>query len=61
MLNFFKKKSKVENLMDRYKKLQEQAYKLSTISRVKSDQKQAEAQEILKEIETLEKLGSTDK
>ena len=47
--------------MDQYKKLQEQAYKLSTISRVKSDQKHAEALEVLKEIEKLEKLASTDK
>jgi hypothetical protein len=61
MLNFFKKKSKVENLMDQYKKLQQQAYKLSTISRVKSDQKHAEAQKILKEIESLEKLASKEK
>ncbi len=54
MFSFFKKKSKVEILNDKYKKLQEEGYQLSTTNRMRSDLKYAEAQELLKEIEALE-------
>ncbi len=54
MFNFFKKKSKVELLNEKYKKLQKEAYQLSTSNRMQSDLKYAEAQEVLKEIEALD-------
>ena len=57
MFGFFKKKSQVEILNEKYKKLQKEAYELSTVNRMQSDLKQAEAQEVLKEIEALEKAG----
>lgn len=53
MLNIFKKKSKVEKLNDQYKKLLEESYKLSTNNRRLSDNKVAEANEILKQIDLL--------
>ena len=58
MFGLFKKKSKVEILNSKYKKLQEQAFKLSTSSRAQSDQKYVEAEEVLKEIEAIQKAGT---
>ena len=55
MLNIFKKKSEIDVLNAQYKKLMEEAYKLSTISRAKSDSKYAEADAILKKIQELNK------
>jgi len=55
MFSFFKKKSKLDVLNEKYKKLQQEAYNLSTSNRKESDLKQAEAAEVLKEIEALEK------
>ncbi len=55
MFGLFKKKSKLEVLQKQYKKLQQEAYELSKSSRIKSDQKYAEAQEVLAQIEVLEK------
>ena len=52
---FFRKKSEKEILQNKYKKLLEEAHKLSTTDRKASDQKQFEANEILKKIEVLEK------
>jgi hypothetical protein len=57
MFSFLKKKSKLEILHENYKKLQQEAFRLSTTSRVQSDQKYAEAQEVLKQIEAIEKTG----
>ena len=54
MFSIFKKKSKLELLEEKYQKLVEEAYKLSTINRTQSDQKTAEADVVLKEIELLE-------
>ena len=54
MFNFFKKKSQADKLNEKYQKLQEEAYHLSTSNRMASDLKHAEAQEVLKEIEALE-------
>lgn len=54
MFNLFKKKSEKDTLIDQYKKLQKEAYQLSTSNRIKSDQKYAEAEEVLKKIEALE-------
>ena len=55
MFGFFKKKSPIKILNDKYEKLQKETYTLSTTNRTQSDQKYAEAQEVLKEIEALEK------
>ena len=55
MFSFFKKKSPIDILNDKYEKLQKEAYTLSTSNRMQSDLKYAEAQEVLKEIEALEK------
>ena len=55
MFSFFKKKSPIDILNDKYKKLQKEGYNLSTSNRMQSDLKYAEAQEVLKEIEALEK------
>ncbi|MBN3582992.1 Lacal_2735 family protein [Algoriphagus aestuarii] len=54
MFGLFKKKSEIELLQEKYKKLQEEAYKLSTVNRTASDQKQAEAEEVLNQIKKLE-------
>jgi hypothetical protein len=54
MFNLFRKKSKIEVLEKQYNKLLKESYKLSTISRKASDEKAAEADRLLKEIEHLE-------
>jgi hypothetical protein len=56
MFGLFKKKTNAEILNDTYKKLLEEAFKLSTTNRKESDSKYAEADAILKEIEQLKKL-----
>ena len=53
MFKLFTKKSRVESLQKRYEKLMKEYYKLSTTSRLESDRKFAEAQQILDEIESL--------
>jgi hypothetical protein len=53
MFGLFKKKSQVEKLELKYRKLLEEAYKLSTTNRKLSDVKTSEANEILKKIEQL--------
>ena len=53
MFNFFKKKSPLERLEATYKKLLEESYTLSSVNRRESDAKQAEANEVLKQIEQL--------
>lgn len=50
MFGLFKKKSPVEKLQKRYNKLMEEGYKLSTVNRKLSDEKYAEADEVLKQI-----------
>jgi polyhydroxyalkanoate synthesis regulator phasin len=47
-------KSKKEKLEARYKKLLEEAYKLSHVNRTQSDSKTAEADKVRKQIEALE-------
>ena len=54
MFGLFKKKSKKELLNAAYKKLMEESYRLSHTDRKASDLKRAEAEEILKEIESLD-------
>lgn len=53
MFGLFKKKSKVEKLQFEYKKLLEEAHRLSTSNRSLSDEKAYEANEILKEIDKI--------
>ena len=57
MFGIFKKKSKTEVLEKKYDNLLNEAYKLSTINRKASDEKAAEADLVLKEIEKLEIAG----
>ena len=53
MFGLFKKKSEAEQLQDKYRKLMEEAHRLSTIDRSASDQKHAEANEVMKQIDEL--------
>lgn len=55
MFNLFKKKSEKEKLQEKYGKLMAEAHKLSTTNRKMSDDKVAEAEEVLKEMDALEK------
>lgn len=55
MFGLFKKKDPAEGLRKKYKSLQQEAFTLSKIDRMKSDQKYAEAEEVMKEIEALKK------
>ena len=53
MFGIFKKKSPIEKLQDRYKKLLSEWHQLSSTDRSASDAKYAEAQSILNEIDNL--------
>ncbi|WP_298426733.1 Lacal_2735 family protein [uncultured Kordia sp.] len=53
MFGLFKKKSVKDKLYDQYTKLTKQAFDLSTSNRKLSDQKTAEAEAIMKQIEAL--------
>ena len=55
MFNLFKKKSKKEQLAEKYRKLLAESHRLSTTNRALSDQKVAEADEVLKQMDALEK------
>ncbi len=55
MFNLFRKKTHTEALNEKYKKLMDEAYKLSTINRKESDKKYAEANSLMNEIEALKK------
>ena len=50
MFRFFKKKSKIQKLKDKYQILIEQAYHLSKYNNSKSDAKTAEAGRVFSEI-----------
>ena len=50
MFNLFKKKSATAELEPQYKKLMEEAFRLSKINRTDSDAKYAEADQIMSEI-----------
>ena len=54
MFGIFKKKSPVEKLQEKYKKVMEEGYKLQSTNRTDSDSKYKEADDILKEIEVLQ-------
>ena len=51
MFGLFKKKTPEEKIQEQYKKLMAEAHKLSTIDRTKSDQKIAEAEELIKQLD----------
>lgn len=53
MFGLFKKKSEKEKLEQQYRKLIDESYKLSHTNRSASDQKAAEADQVLKRIESL--------
>ena len=53
-MSIFKRKSKKEKLSELYAKLMEEAHQLSTVNRKLSDQKIADAEKIIVEIESLE-------
>ncbi len=55
MFGLFKKKSPVEKLEAKHKKLLEEAFVLAKTNRSASDAKQVEANEILDQIELLRK------
>lgn len=50
MFGIFKKKSEKEKLLVKYEQLLKESYELSTINRKKSDQKNFEADELMKKI-----------
>jgi hypothetical protein len=55
MLGIFKKRSKLDVLQKDYEKLMGEWHRLSSIDRSKSDDKYAQAQKVLMEIEVLQK------
>jgi hypothetical protein len=53
MFGIFKKKTQKESLQAKYRKLMEEAHRLSTSNRKLSDKKIFEAEEVIKKIEKL--------
>ena len=53
MFGLFKKKTEVEKLNEKYDTLMKESFDLSKINRKASDEKYAEADKIMKEIEKL--------
>lgn len=53
MFGLFKKKTEKEKLSDQYNKLMKEAFELSKINRTASDSKYAQADAIMKKIESL--------
>jgi hypothetical protein len=53
MFGLFKKKTEIEKLNEKYDKLMKESFDLSKINRKASDEKYAEADKIMKEIEKL--------
>jgi len=51
----FKRKTETDKLQDKYDSLMKEGYRLSKINRTESDQKYFEANQVLNEIELLEK------
>ena len=56
MFGIFKSKPKLDKLQKQYEKLMSEWHKLSSIDRSKSDQKYAEAQKVLDQIDILKQL-----
>ena len=57
MFGLFKKKNKAEELQKKYEKLMKESYELSTVNRSASDEKRAQAEDVLKEIDMLASQG----
>ncbi|MCH2233741.1 MAG: Lacal_2735 family protein [Crocinitomicaceae bacterium] len=55
MFSLFKKKNPIDKMYKRYEALMAESHKLSTSNRSASDAKAKEADDLLKEIEVLEK------
>lgn len=53
MFGLFKGKSEKEKLQQKYEKLLEKSFQLSTTNRAQSDKVRAEAEEVLNKIEAL--------
>ena len=53
MFRLFKKKSEKEKLQAKYEQLMKQSYELSTSNRKAADEKAAEADAVLKQMESL--------
>ncbi|MDB9931792.1 Lacal_2735 family protein [Flavobacteriales bacterium] len=53
MFGLYKKKTEADKLQEEYAKLMKDAFDLSKTNRTKSDEKTAEAEEVLKKIEEL--------
>ncbi|MDG1779133.1 MAG: Lacal_2735 family protein [Flavobacteriaceae bacterium] len=53
MFGLFKRKTEVEKIQDRYKKLMAEWHDLSSVDRSASDAKYAEAQKVLEELDQL--------
>ena len=53
MFGFFKKKTPIDILNEKYQKLMEESFKLSKTDRKAADAKVAEAELVLKEIDSL--------
>ncbi|MFT7073910.1 Lacal_2735 family protein [Patiriisocius sp. Uisw_017] len=53
MFGLFKNKSEKDQLQKKYEQLLNESYKLSTTNRKQSDQKAAEAEEVMKKIAAL--------
>ena len=58
MFGIFKRKTEKEKLLIRYKKIKDEAFRLSKIDRRKSDEKEKEANDIL---DAIDKIESTKK
>ncbi len=58
MLGIFKRKSKLDILQEKYKKLMADWHKLSSINRAESDKRYAEADKILMQIDILKQAKS---
>lgn len=58
MFGLFKKKSPIDKLEERRKKLLEESFRLSKTDRTAADAKFAEAENLLKEIEALSHTNS---
>ena len=54
MFGIFKRKTEKEKLLVRYKKVKDEAYRLSKVDRRKSDEKEKEANDILDAIDKIE-------
>lgn len=54
MFGLFRKKTEKEKLQEKYQLLQKESFELSTSNRKLSDQKAFEAEEVMKQIESLE-------